>query len=190
MKRQQYLRVCGLIVGAGMLGGCDSARPSPNVTSQKESQQSVVSPPLLSQRPDQTQSKQSVAAAHSWQLDPPKSVTTAMVAAPRDPGAMFAHYCSVCHGPEGRGDGQYYSDDLASKPANLTDGEVMTALTDEHLTSVITGGSTAVGKSPLCPPWGRVFSKEQVAELVIHLRKLPSQAAKASDDVESPQATP
>ena len=80
---------------------------------------------------------------------------------------------------EGRGDGQYFSDELSARPADLTDQKLLDSLTDEHLTSVITKGSISVEKSPLCPPWGRVFSEAQVTELVSYVRTLPKLAAEA-----------
>jgi mono/diheme cytochrome c family protein len=171
-----YWRLCGLLLGAGFICGCDGSRTSPS-QSQTASQSTGVA----------RRSEQTDVATAQWELDPPKSVTAAKSTAPHDPGAVFMHYCSVCHGPEGRGDGQYYSDELPSRPANLTDQKAMELLSDDHLTLVITGGSVAVGKSPLCPPWGRVFSKEQVAELVVHVRQLSSQEINASQDVQEGQ---
>ena len=167
-----------------MIFGCDQPRtsktPSPQpVTMAHES----TSPQRVSSKSAQApETKPAAPAAVAWELEPPKSVIAANTTVPHDSGAVFMHYCSVCHGPLGRGDGQYYSDELPSRPADLTDQKAMELLSDDHLTLVISGGSVAVGKSPLCPPWGRVFSKDQVAELVTHLRKLPAQAATADEE--------
>ena len=172
-----------------MIIGCDQSRtskpssPQPSTASheltspQKGKSESAQAPETKS-----SDTKPSVPAVVAWELNPPKSVIAANTTATHDSGAVFMHYCSVCHGPQGRGDGQYYSDELPSRPADLTDQKAMELLSDDHLTQVIMGGSVAVGKSPLCPPWGRVFSKDQVAELVGHLRTLPALAAKATED--------
>lgn len=186
MNGRYYCRLCGLLLGAVCIGGCGNSRQpalNPAAASAKSAPAAVAS-----QSPDAAGTSQPTEIANSqWELDPPKSTALVDTAAPRDTGAVFMHYCSVCHGAEGRGNGQYFSDDLPSRPANLTDQKVMQSLSDEHLISVITDGSAAVGKSPLCPPWGRVFSKEQVADLVVYIRKLPAQSAQSSQDNQKPQ---
>lgn len=157
-------RLCGLLLLAVLICGCDASRPSSSNAGRR--------------------SKKVSATPAQWDLEPPKSVAVQKIATPPDPGATFKHYCSVCHGLEGRGDGQYYSDDLPARPADLTNQTAMQSLSDEHLTQVITEGSAAVGKSPLCPPWGRVLSKEQVADLVSYVRQLPTKEANASQDAQ------
>ena len=113
-----------------------------------------------------------------WNLEPPPAVAAAIASAQDDINVgmeLFQHYCAVCHGPEGKGDGIYYSDDVKPKPADLTDQQIAGAWSDDHIATVVRDGSSAVGKSNLCPPWGRVFSDKQVAAIVKKVRQLATQ---------------
>lgn len=124
---------------------------------------------------DRSQSGSPSPPVDQWILDPPLSVAAelAQSEAADDPGPrLFQHYCAVCHGPEGKGNGQYYSDDLDPVPADLTRPEILGPVPDEHVAKVIRKGSAGVGKSALCPPWGRVLSDDQIAAVVQHVSKL------------------
>ncbi len=162
----------GAVCVAG-LGGCGTSHAKPPPAP------APAAPPKTARPTAPKAAPQPVPAA--WVLTPPKAALapaplTAPAAAVTEP--LFAHYCAACHGAEGRGDGQYYSDSLPARPANLTDAAVMKSLTDEQISTVITGGSAAAGKSPLCPPWGRVLSKEQIVELTHYVRGLSASPAK------------
>ena len=129
-----------------------------------------------------------------WQLDPPTWAAAEIARATKGQNqgaALYQHYCAPCHGPAGKGDGQYFSDTLAAKPPDLNQMVAAGQLSDEHLAKVIQQGSAAVGKSPLCPPWGRVISDEQLAALVAHIphlgvkaEELEAQAADESEELE------
>jgi mono/diheme cytochrome c family protein len=83
--------------------------------------------------------------------------------------ALFTHYCSTCHGDEGRGDGQNASN-LTPPPPDLT---VPKNVSDQALVrKVIAEGSAAVGRSPLSPPWGRSLTRQQVDYLVAYCQAL------------------
>jgi mono/diheme cytochrome c family protein len=82
---------------------------------------------------------------------------------------LFAHYCSTCHGDEGRGDGQNASN-LDPAPPDLT---APTSGKDSgFLTTAISQGSAAVGRSPLSPPWGRSLTRQQIEYLVVYCQSL------------------
>jgi mono/diheme cytochrome c family protein len=82
---------------------------------------------------------------------------------------LFAQYCSTCHGDEGRGDGQNASN-LEPAPPDLT---VPTSVRETaFLTTVISQGSAAVGRSPLSPPWGRSLTHQQIEYLVAYCQSL------------------
>ncbi|NTU58689.1 MAG: cytochrome c [Chlorobiaceae bacterium] len=83
---------------------------------------------------------------------------------------LFSHYCSVCHGETGDGTGQYYGSSLQPSPANFTDKAFMKNMTDESLTKSITGGSASVGKSNMCPPWGKTFESDEIECLVAYVK--------------------
>ncbi|GAA5484262.1 cbb3-type cytochrome c oxidase subunit II [Haloferula sargassicola] len=58
--------------------------------------------------------------ARRWRAE--KAVTWQPAGEPEGDGALlFATHCAVCHGPEGRGDGEL-ADRFAKRPANLVDG--------------------------------------------------------------------
>ncbi len=108
-----------------------------------------------------------------WVVNPPASVSVELVgAALEDDGAkLFQQYCAICHGPLGKGDGQYYSDTLDPKPTDLAALTASGQLSEDHITKVIREGSAAVGQSALCPPWGRVLTDRQIAAIVGHVPK-------------------
>ncbi|MBI3402184.1 MAG: c-type cytochrome [Acidobacteria bacterium] len=82
---------------------------------------------------------------------------------------LFLRYCATCHGDEGRGDGQNASN-LEPPPPDLTGPKSPQDVT--YLTSVITQGSAAVGRSPLSPPWGRSLTHQQIEYLVVYCQSL------------------
>jgi mono/diheme cytochrome c family protein len=82
---------------------------------------------------------------------------------------LFLHYCATCHGDEARGDGQNASN-LNPSPPDLTTST--TARDATLLSTVITEGSAAVGRSPLSPPWGRSLSRQEVDYLVAYCQSL------------------
>lgn len=80
---------------------------------------------------------------------------------------LFAHYCSTCHGDEGRGDGQNASN-LNPAPPDLTAAKKDPVL----IRRVIAEGSAAVGRSPLSPPWGRSLSRQEIDYLVAYCQAI------------------
>ena len=83
---------------------------------------------------------------------------------------LFNHYCFECHGESGDGSGQYYGVSLTPQPANFTDKAFMKTLSDEVMTKSISEGSISVGKSNMCPPWGKSLDKEEIECLVAYIK--------------------
>ena len=83
---------------------------------------------------------------------------------------LFSHYCAVCHAESGDGSGQYYG--LTPTPANFTDKAFMKTLSNEKLFKAIMEGSASVGKSNMCPPWGKSFHREELEFIVTYIRTL------------------
>lgn len=83
---------------------------------------------------------------------------------------LFSHYCSVCHGETGDGTGQYYGSGLQPQPANFTDKAFMKTLSDETMAKSISEGPASVGKSKMCPPWGKTFKSEEIDCLVAYIK--------------------
>jgi len=105
----------------------------------------------------------------------PLSAATAESAASEkeiDAKALYRHWCSQCHGLEGRGDGVNSTPDMSINPRDHTDASFMSTRSDEQFEDVIRGGGTRVAKSPLMPPWGATLTDEEIKALVGYLREL------------------
>jgi mono/diheme cytochrome c family protein len=83
---------------------------------------------------------------------------------------LFNHYCFECHGESGDGSGQYYGFSLTPQPANFTDKAFMKTLSDDTIFKVISEGSSSIGRSNMCPPWGKSFEKEEIECLVSYVK--------------------
>ena len=112
-----------------------------------------------------------VLGAEQTEKNNPAPVQIHEVSFAREPKgkALYQHYCAVCHGPTGGGDG-LNAYNLDPKPRNFADLSIMSTRSDEELYRVITQGGTATGKSPLMPPWGRVLKEKEVREIIAYLR--------------------
>ena len=84
---------------------------------------------------------------------------------------LFGHYCAVCHGESGEGDG-FNAFNLNPKPRNLADREAMKSFSDRQLFDAISQGARERGKSNLMPPWGHTLNERQIRYLVAYLRTL------------------
>ena len=85
--------------------------------------------------------------------------------------ALYAQYCTTCHGATGHGDGPAAAG-LNPKPANHSDHVYMGGLSDEHIYQVISKGGASVGKSPMMAPWGGVINDQGIKDLIAYLRQL------------------
>jgi cytochrome c oxidase cbb3-type subunit 3 len=83
----------------------------------------------------------------------------------------YKTYCTQCHGSQGNGKG-INTRDMSVQPRDHTDAKAMSARSDQDLIKVIKEGGTSINKSVLMPPWGGVFSDEEVNELAQYLRTL------------------
>ena len=84
----------------------------------------------------------------------------------------FRWYCIQCHGPTGDGKGVNNTKKLPVSPRNLTDGKDMAQFSDEDMVRTITRGGGASDLSPIMPPWGNVFTKLEIRDLVALIRKM------------------
>ncbi|NTW50690.1 MAG: cytochrome c [Chlorobiales bacterium] len=83
---------------------------------------------------------------------------------------LFSHYCAVCHGESGDGSGQYYGFTLQPSPANFTDTNFVKTRTDEVLFKLINDGPASLGKSNMCPPWGKTLHREEIEFIVAYIK--------------------
>ncbi len=97
-------------------------------------------------------------------------------------GRLYTRYCQPCHGESGQGDGRFYASSLQPAPADFTAPAFRSSHTDQRLREAIIGGSASVGKSDLCPPWGKTFLATEVDYLVAYIRKLQEAQKDARGD--------
>jgi mono/diheme cytochrome c family protein len=72
---------------------------------------------------------------------------------------VFLQRCATCHGPQGRGDGQN-AYNLQPPPPDFQ--ESLAKLSPADRRRIVEGGTAALGRSPLCPPWGRTLGPDDV----------------------------
>jgi mono/diheme cytochrome c family protein len=90
--------------------------------------------------------------------------------------ALFGARCATCHGAEGHGDGQN-AYNLEPPPPDFR--ESLSRVSSADRRKIVEGGTTAVGRSALCPPNGRAFRPEEVdavlAWLAVAARAAPAE---------------
>ncbi len=79
---------------------------------------------------------------------------------------VFLQRCSTCHGPQGRGDGQN-AYNLQPPPPDFQESLAKLPVADRR--KVVESGTAALGRSPLCPPWGRTLGPDDVDAVVAWL---------------------
>lgn len=95
--------------------------------------------------------------------------------------STFEIYCMSCHGEGGQGDGPA-AEALNPKPADLTDGMMMTDLGDEYLFWRISEGGAMAPFNSAMPAWKNSLSEEQRWQLVTFVRSLADSSAGQMDE--------
>jgi len=90
---------------------------------------------------------------------------------------VFDQYCVTCHGDGGAGDGQNASN-LDPKPPDFR--QSLRLHPASYWRQIIEGGTASVGRSPLCPPWGRNLTAAQIDTLIAYLAALTSPSSPAT----------
>jgi mono/diheme cytochrome c family protein len=85
--------------------------------------------------------------------------------------ALYARYCTGCHGPQGKGDGPNAAS-LPVPPARHASKDAMSARPDDALYDTIAGGGAIMNRSPRMPAYGTTLSPAQIRALVRHIRSL------------------
>jgi mono/diheme cytochrome c family protein len=83
--------------------------------------------------------------------------------------ALYDHYCVLCHGPEGRGDG-LNADALDSQPRDFTDSTWMAAQQDTVLSEMIHQGGRGGERSILMPAYAWSLTEDEVSFIVAYIR--------------------
>jgi mono/diheme cytochrome c family protein len=79
---------------------------------------------------------------------------------------VFRERCATCHGPQGRGDGQN-AYNLDPPPPDFSESLARLSVADRR--KVVVSGTSALGRSPLCPPHDRSLGPEEIDALVAWL---------------------
>lgn len=86
----------------------------------------------------------------------------------------FSHYCVLCHGANGQGDGRA-AKIHNPRPANLT----KSVYPPEYIAMIIRKGGEAMGRSKAMPPWGEQLTDEQMRDIVNHVMSIRQSAQPA-----------
>lgn len=84
---------------------------------------------------------------------------------------IFYQQCVWCHadatpaGPSNRSN-------VTPTPPLMNDGSVLNAESDENLQNTIALGGSAVGKSAMMPPYGKVLSKDEIRSIITYIRAI------------------
>lgn len=105
-----------------------------------------------------------------------------------DGNALYKHYCQVCHGEKGDGNGPN-AVNVVPPPADFTDIELMMDRTDKKLFKIIERGGRGAALSKNMPPWGNTLSENQIWSLVGYVRKFSKTTGQSTFDVRSISAS-
>ena len=84
---------------------------------------------------------------------------------------VFYQYCVWCHadatpaGPSNR-------NNVTPVPPLMNDGEKLNGESDEFMQNIITLGGSALGKSAMMPPYGRMLSAEEIRSVIAFTRAI------------------
>jgi mono/diheme cytochrome c family protein len=99
----------------------------------------------------------------------------------REGRRLYSHYCSPCHGENADGSGNYLAYGLTPMPPDFTSPEFLRERDRDLLATAISGGSAALGKSNLCPPWGNTLRAAEIGSLVDYIEKVNELANNVSE---------
>lgn len=151
MNRDQFLVILFVFV----LAGCSGVHPS-----------------KMQSAADSTHSTDTIAHVADTTA-PAAAISPAMALSyeERQGSVVFAKYCAVCHGQEGKGDG-FNAFNLDPRPRDLSDSVAMKSLSDDQILRTISGGGRSVNKSPLMPAYGWTLDTRQVHYVTAFIRTL------------------
>ena len=92
---------------------------------------------------------------------------------------VFNNNCVWCHadatpaGPSNRSN-------LNPTPPLFTDGETFNSLSDDFMRNTITLGGSAMGKSPIMPPWGQTLTQDEIRAVLAYERAVSQPMYKPS----------
>jgi mono/diheme cytochrome c family protein len=84
---------------------------------------------------------------------------------------IFYQQCVWCHadatpaGPSNRSN-------VTPSPPLMNDGSILNTESDENIQNTIALGGSAVGKSAMMPPYGKVLSKDEIRSVIAYIRAI------------------
>jgi mono/diheme cytochrome c family protein len=84
---------------------------------------------------------------------------------------VFYDKCVWCHadatpaGPSNRAN-------LMPQPPLLSDGNALNSLSDAFIRNIVTLGGSALGKSPMMPPWGNTLNEQDIRSVTDYVRAM------------------
>lgn len=84
---------------------------------------------------------------------------------------IFVTNCVACHGETGRGDGAAAAS-LDPKPADLTDGAMMSMLSDSYLYWRVSKGGVVEPFNSAMPAWENALTEDQRWQVISYVRSL------------------
>jgi mono/diheme cytochrome c family protein len=91
---------------------------------------------------------------------------------------IFYQQCVWCHA-DATPSGPSNRSNLTPVPSVLNDGATLNAESDEYMQSIITLGGSAMGKSAMMPPYGRMLSAEEIRSVIAFTRAIAQPAYQA-----------
>ncbi|MGO9109658.1 MAG: c-type cytochrome [Thermoguttaceae bacterium] len=88
---------------------------------------------------------------------------------------VYRHYCQICHGESGQGDG-FNASRLEPHPRDFTDAKLWQKIRDDRLYNVIAQGGAADGKAVLMPAWGHTLTERQIRDVMVFIRAFSAPA--------------
>lgn len=82
---------------------------------------------------------------------------------------LYDHYCAICHGKQGQGDG-FNAYNLNPRPRDFTDKDYMANLSQDWLVEVVSQGGRGVKRSVLMPSYEKTLSSKQIRAIVAYVK--------------------
>ena len=100
--------------------------------------------------------------------------------------ALYDRHCTICHGASGQGDG-FNASRLEVKPPPMR--YIVKRFVGLQRRRAVEGGSLAIGRSSLCPPWGATLKKHGVDAVLSYLPRLarPKRSSRSTVNAKRPR---
>jgi cytochrome c oxidase cbb3-type subunit 3 len=88
---------------------------------------------------------------------------------------VYRHYCQICHGETGKGDG-FNASRLDPRPRDFTDVKFWQRISEERVYDAVAQGGAINGKSVLMPAWGHTLTERQRRDVIVFIRAFAAPA--------------